>query len=173
MALLGDSVTYRSSLDLRKQLMAQGWYVCLLGVSSATTANVLDQFFHFDQADVVVIATGANDSVLNLSAMPGQVIRAHKLAGNRPLLWVNLWMQRTLINQDVAAGDAGRVSKVNHVITAGRQRHLITAVVDWNGFINARPGRSAFYLTDGLHTNRAGALARAHLISQLAKRYTH
>lgn len=171
LALLGDSVTYRSSLDLRAQLMAEGWSVCLLGVSSATTANVLDLFSTVGDADVIVMATGANDAVINLSQMPDQITRARSLVGQKPLIWVNLWMQRTAIDPVRAAHDDELTDQVNHLITVGTQRHLIDGVVDWNSFITARDGRSQRYLTDGLHTNSAGATARAHLISQVAQRF--
>lgn len=153
--ILGDSITSRWTTQLAASLEAAGWWPCIDAQAGRPTRGALDFYAGgFGAVDVVVMATGSND-VFDPAAMPVQVARARSLAGARPLVWVNVYVDRW--SSRWRAADLRNSRAVN-----GSLRRV--DVVDWYGFLARKASRPRLYLSDGVHTNAAGNAARTALL---------
>jgi len=167
--VVGDSITVHNRVDLESALTAAGWAVCLDARSGQPTSAALDYYAAEGSfpayVDVVVMATGSND-IFDPARLPEQVARARAYAGTRPLLWVSAWVDRPGVAADYRAHDLPNSVRVNYTVTPRSGWQDVTDVVDWYGFLLAKPSRQVAYLIDGVHTSVMGAVARSALIGQ-------
>ncbi len=98
--------------------------------------------------DLLVVALGTNDSVDPRTFGP-RVQRIMALAGNRPVVWVNIdkpWVEYTL----------------NAALELGSLLYPNLWVYDWNGVADRFPN---LRLADGIHLTDGGYRLRAALIA--------
>ena len=99
--------------------------------------------------DILVVALGTNDGADEV-AFGSHIDRVMELAGNRPVVWVNI---------DRASTEAA----LNHALAAAQIRHNTLWVQDWNGFADLNPALRA---RDGIHLTPTGYAQRAALMAQ-------
>ena len=98
--------------------------------------------------DILVVALGTNDDTDEV-AFGSQIDWVMELAGDRPVIWVNIDREST-------------EGALNHALMAAEMRHSTLWVQDWNGFADANPTLRAH---DGIHLTPAGYAQRAALMA--------
>jgi hypothetical protein len=183
---LGDSITVGGKNDIMARLTQDGWFVCIDARAGQTTAAALNYYSHSNAfpayADVIVMATGAND-IFDPGKLRVQVIRARQYAGTRPLVWVNTYVNRWHAPVRYSSHDLYNTQIVNSYLTRRPGWRYINYVVDWYGLVTGRvqypflpingsppaPLKrqlpSVVLLRDGVHTTAQGSYARAAYIS--------
>lgn len=161
----GDSITHGTYRGLVSEMyQSRGLHTAVDAWSGRPTTPAVDAYVRDVAAHgaprVVVMAVGTND-IFDPSVMRAQINRVKAATPSTTrLIWVDVYAARPRW----AAADLQNSAKVNWAISTSR-----VSQVHWYGFLTGKPGRPAYYLRDGVHTNTAGAAARNLLISRAVK----
>lgn len=153
--MVGDSITNRCRLYLRKRLAPHGVTIAFDYWSSRPTADIpatsaapgavtrtlsYSRIYQPDSFKLVVMATGTND-IFDPSTMTANLNRMKVI--DSPVLWGNVYASRS----GSYSADLRNAGWVNNQIQASG-----FPTVDWFGFLASYPGfRIPNYLGDGIH----------------------
>lgn len=166
--ILGDSITVGTARDLAYRLYPDGIIVAVNAWSARPTAPTVDALEQwvttYGAPRRIVMAAGSND-VFAPPVMAGLIDRTMRIVGpDRIVLWVTVQVARARQSAAVQLADQRNSGWVNSQIYAATARHPNLRVIDWAGFLAAKPFRLTKYLRDGVHTSSSGTGARNALI---------
>lgn len=166
--LFGDSITRATARDLATLLYPDGITVAVNAWSARPTPPTVDALAEwvrlYGVPRRVVMASGSND-IFNPPVMAAQIDRTMAIVGRETtVLWVNVQVARISQTASVRLADQRNSGWINMQIAAATARHPNLRIVDWAGFLAAKPFRLTAYLSDGVHTTTTGGAARNALI---------
>lgn len=160
----GDSIMRADYANLAAGLAGKGVASALDAQAGLPTVPAVDRLAarvaRQGSPRVLLMATGSND-IFNPSYIASQTARVRSLVGLRTtVVWVNVYVRRVSVSATTREYDMRNSRTVNAAIAAGP----VDRVVDWYGYLSAKPSRPTAYLRDGVHTTISGQAARNALI---------
>ncbi|MFI5690938.1 hypothetical protein ACIA58_03775 [Kribbella sp. NPDC051586] len=169
--LFGDSIAVQNSVSLERALADRtGDSIAFHDWSGQPASAAVDALAEWARdyglPRRIVMAVGTND-IFDPPAFAAQVERAMKIAGpGRTVYWVNVYASRTKQPAAVRDADVDNSAWINRQLYDASLAHPNLRIIDWSGFLSSRPGGTAPYLRDGVHTSEPlGGTARNELIA--------
>lgn len=167
----GDGILRTDASDLAAQLAASsGTAFAVNAWDGRPAAPAVDELARwaglYGAPPVVLIAAGTHD-IHYPPALAAEIERAMSLIPAR-VVWVNTYAARTQVSAAVREADQRNSAWLNLQLAQAAARHPNLTVCQWFEFLAADPARRlkpGALLTDGIHTTRAGRLARNGLIA--------
>ena len=174
-AVIGDSLTVGTQPYQADDLRGAGWESATLnayvsrGIATKMDSDPNTGLTAVDavrwsgaEPDLWIVALGTNDAgLVGMSGYPALIARMLDHIGDRPVLWVNIYLPR----------NSGRQAAWNAALDDAAAARRQLRVFDWASIAGAHP---AWLTTDGVHytgagyQQRAAALADASLVTVAA-----